>query len=159
MLKVMTQKYIISAVIISRLGILVLSEKVVAVTHESVTRDVMQALSELGFSQQDFGIRTGMVPDLLEAARLKIELIRKRMSALHDRAVNLALEIGRFRTLLDAACLLLERAVATRSGYSSSHAYLFKAWIRTADLKDFTENLGKLGEVSVEEIELEIIST
>ncbi|MEN8208474.1 MAG: V-type ATPase 116kDa subunit family protein [Candidatus Fermentibacteria bacterium] len=131
------------------------TEKVVAVTHESVTRDVMQALSELGFAQQDFGIRTGMVPDLLEAARKKIELIKNRMSALHDRAVKLALETGRFRTLLDAACLLLERTAATRSGYSSSHVYLFKAWIRTADLKSFSENLGKLGEVSVEEIEPE----
>jgi V/A-type H+-transporting ATPase subunit I len=130
-------------------------EKVVAVTHESVTRDVMQALNEIGFSQQDFGTRTGMVPDLLEIVRLEIELIRKRMSALHDRALNLALEIDRFRTLLDAAGLLLERAAATGSAYSSLHVYLFKAWIRTADLKDFTENLGRLGEVAVEEIEPE----
>ena len=130
-------------------------EKVVAVTHESVTRDVMQALSELGFSLQDFGTRTGMVSELLDTVRIEIELIRKRMSALHDRAVNLALELNRFRTLLDAAGLLLERAVATRSAYSSSHAYLFKAWIRTADLKDFAERLGRLGEVAIEEIEPE----
>ncbi|MCK5115940.1 MAG: hypothetical protein KAR44_05030 [Candidatus Aegiribacteria sp.] len=130
-------------------------EKVVAVTHESVTRDVMQALSELGFSQQDFGTRTGMVPELLETVRLEIELIRKRMAALHNRAVNLALEINKFRTLRDAAGLLLERTVATRSAYSSSHAYLFRAWIRTADLKDFTKKLGQLGEVAVEEIKPE----
>ena len=130
-------------------------EKVVAVTHESVTRDVMQALSELGFSQQDFGARTGMVTEQLEIVHREIELIRKRMSALHDRAVNYALEISRFRTLLDAAGLILERTVATRSAYSSAHAYLFKAWIRTADLEDFTRNLGLLGEVTVEEIEPE----
>ncbi len=127
-------------------------EKVVVVTHESVARDVTKDLSELGFAQQDFGTRTGMVPDLLEAAQRKIELIRKRMSALHDRAVNLALELGRFRTLLDAAGLLLQRAVATRSACSSSHIYLFKAWIRTSDLKDFTEIVERLGEVAVEEI-------
>ncbi|RKZ11260.1 hypothetical protein DRQ25_00150 [Candidatus Fermentibacteria bacterium] len=127
-------------------------EKVVAVTHESVTRDVTLALSELGFAQQDFGARTGMVPDLLEAARRKIELIRKRMSALHDRAVDLARETDRFRTLLDAACLLLKRAIATRSACSSPHIYLFKAWIRTADLKEFTEKVERLGEVAVEEI-------
>ncbi len=127
-------------------------EKVVVVTHESVARDVTKDLSELGFAQQDFGTRTGMVPDLLEAAQRKIELIRKRMSALHDRAVNLALELGRFRTLLDAAGLLLKRVVATRSACSSSHIYLFKAWIRTSDLKDFTENVERLGEVAVEEI-------
>ena len=130
-------------------------EKVVAVTHESVTRDVMQALSELGFSQQDFGTRTGIIPELLETVRHEIKLIRKRMAALHSRAVNFALEINRFRTLLDAAGLLLERTVATRSAYSSLHAYLFRAWIRTADLKDFTEKLGQLGEVAVEEIEPE----
>ena len=130
-------------------------EKVVAVTHESVTLDVMQALSELGFSQQDFGTRKGMVSELLETIHLEIELIRKRMSALHDRALILALEIGRFRTLLDAAGLLLERMIATRSAYSSSHVYLFRAWIRTADLKDFTEKLGLLGEVAVEVIEPE----
>lgn len=127
-------------------------EKVVVVTHKSVTRDVTQALSELGFAQQDFGTRTGMVPDLLEAARREIDLIRKRMSALHDRAVDLALETGRFRTLLDAAGLLLKRAVAIRSACSSPHVYLFKAWIRTADLKDFTEKVEQLGEVVVEEI-------
>ncbi len=130
-------------------------EKVIAVTHESVTKGVMQALGELGFSQQEFGTRTGMVPEQLEKVRLEIKLIRKRMSALHVRAVKLALEISRFRTLLDAAGLILERRVATRSAYSSSHVYLFKAWIRTADLKDFTESLGRLGEVAVEEIEPE----
>jgi len=130
-------------------------EKVVIVTHDSVTGDVMQALSELGFSQQDFGTRTGMVPEQLKMVRREIELIRKRMSALHNRAVKLASEIGRFRTLLDAAGLLLERTLATRSAYSSSHVYLFKAWIRTADLDDFAESLDRLGEVAIEEIEPE----
>ncbi|NOQ21242.1 MAG: hypothetical protein GQ565_01155 [Candidatus Aegiribacteria sp.] len=130
-------------------------EKVVVVTHESVTGEVMQALGEQGFSQQDFGTRTGMVQEQLEEVRREIELIGKRMSALHDRAVKLASETGRFRALLDAAGLLLKRTVATRSAYSTSHVYLFKAWIRTADLKDFTESLGRLGEVVVEEIEPE----
>ncbi len=131
------------------------TENVVVVTHESVTRDVMQALGEIGFSQQDFGMRTGMVPEQLEEVRREIELIRRRMSALHNRAVKLASEMGRFRTLLDAAGLLLERTLATRSAYSSSNIYLFKAWIRTADLEDFTEILNQLGEVSIEEIEPE----
>ncbi len=130
-------------------------EKVIAVTHESVTREVMQALGELGFSHQDFGTRTGMVTEQLEIVHREIELIRKRMSALHIRAVRLASEIGRFRILLDAAGLLLERTVATRSAYSSSHVYLFRAWIRTADLKDFNIRLSQLGEVAVEEIEPE----
>ncbi|MCD4701162.1 MAG: hypothetical protein K8S24_04815 [Candidatus Aegiribacteria sp.] len=130
-------------------------EKVVAVTHESVTRDVMQALGELGFSQQDFGTRTGMVQEQLIEVLREIDLIRKRMTALHKRAVKLASEIGRFRTLLDAAGLLLERRAATRSAYSSSHVYMFKAWIRTDDLKDFTESMVQLGEVAIEEIEPE----
>lgn len=131
------------------------TENIVVVTHESVTRDVMQALGEIGFSQQDFGMRTGMVPEQLEEVRREIELIRRRMSALHNRAVKLASEMGRFRTLLDAAGLLLERTLATGSAYSSSNIYLFKAWIRTADLEDFTETLNQLVEVSIEEIEPE----
>lgn len=128
-------------------------EKVIAVTHESVTRDVMQILGEEGFSQQDFGLRTGMVSERIDEVRREIELIRRRMKALHNRAVKLASETDRFRTLLDAAGLLLERKEATKSAYSSSHAYLFKAWIRTADLDDFTDKLVELGEVAVEEIE------
>lgn len=131
------------------------TEKVLAVTHESVTKDIMQALSELGFSQQDFGSRTGMVSERIEESRREIDLIQKRISALHDRAVRLAAGIGKFRTLLDAAGLLLERINATRSGCSSSHVYLFRAWIRTADLENFTQRLSKIGEAAVEEIEPE----
>ncbi len=128
-------------------------EKVIAVTHSSITGDVIQELSELGFTQQEFSSRMGTVSSQLDIIRRKIELIRKRMSALHDRAVILASEIDRFRTLLDAAGLLLERLTATKSAFSSSHVYLFRAWIRTADLEDFTGKLGQLGEVAVEVIE------
>jgi V/A-type H+-transporting ATPase subunit I len=128
-------------------------EKVLAVTHESVTKDVMQALSELGFSQQEFGSRTGMVSEGIKEVRRKIGLIKKRIKALHSRAVKLSSEIDKFNILLDAAGLLLERVNATRSGCSSSHVYLFRAWIRSADLDDFTRSLDKIGEVEVEEIE------
>lgn len=128
-------------------------EKVLAVTHESVTNDVMQALSELGFSQQEFGSRTGMVSERIEEISSKTVLIRKRMEALHNRAVKLASNIEKFHTLLDAAGLLLERVKATGVGCSSSHIYLFRAWIRSADLDDFARSLEKIGEVEVEEIE------
>lgn len=128
-------------------------EKVLAVTHESVEKDLMQALYELGFSQQEFGSRTGMISDRIEEIQSEIVLIRKRMKALHDRAVKLASGLEKFRTLLDAAGLLLERIKATRSAYSSSHAYLFRAWIRSADLENFCRSLYKIGEVAVEEIE------
>jgi V/A-type H+-transporting ATPase subunit I len=128
-------------------------EKVLVITHESVTKDILQSLSELGFSQQEFGSRTGMVSDKMEEIQSNIELIRKRMKALHDRAVKLSSRIDRFRTLLDAAGFLLERIKATRSGCSSSHTYLFRAWIRSADLDDFIRSLDRIGEVAVEEIE------
>jgi len=130
-------------------------EKVLAVTHESVTKEVMQALSETGFSQQDFGSRKGMVSEKIEEVKREIGIISKRMQALHDRAVKLAGYVDKFRALLDAAGLLLERIEATKSGLSSSHTYLFRAYIRTADLEKFSRNMSEIGEVIVEEIELD----
>ena len=128
-------------------------EKVLALTHESVTKELMHTLSETGFSQQDFGSRTGMVRENIEEVKREIEVIGKRMQALHDRAVKLAGCIGKFRALLDAAGLLLERIEATKSGLSSSHTYLFRAYIRTNDLEDFSRKMSELGAVNVEEIE------
>jgi V/A-type H+/Na+-transporting ATPase subunit I len=128
-------------------------EKVVAVAHSSIARDVMQNLTELGFSQQDFGSRKGKAAELITEIQIELMLIRKRMSALHKRAVLLASQIDRFRTLLDAAGLLLERMEATKSAYRSTQVFLFKAWIRTADLEDFSTAMQRLGEVSVEVIE------
>ncbi len=128
-------------------------EKVLAVSHESVTKDVMQTLSEQGFSAQEFGSRTGTISDNIEETHRRINLIHKRIEALHGRAVKLASDIGRFYKLLDAAGLLLERITAVKSGVSSSNAYLFRAWIRTADLEELKLNLEKFGEVAVEEIE------
>jgi len=128
-------------------------EKVLAVTHESVSKEISQALSEIGFTQQEFGSRCGTVTDNIEEIRREIKLIIKRMKALHDRAVRLAGDINRFRTLLDAAGLLLKRIEAAGSGCSSSHTFLFRAWVRTDDLDDLKRSLENIGEVAIEVIE------
>jgi len=121
--------------------------------HGSAAEEVMKALAEYGFSQQDFGARRGMVSDLRAETEREIELIGRRIDALHQRAVKLHSQIERFRMLSDAAGMLLERMKATRSAVSTKRAYLFNAWIRTADLPDFQRRLQELGEVDIEEIQ------
>ncbi len=130
-------------------------ERAIAVFHESVSKEVLQSLGEAGFSQQDFGSRQGMVKDNLEEVCREIELVDGKMRSLHEEAVKLSTFINRFRILLDAAGLLLERLNATRTAYVSTHVFMFRAWIRTADLDRLRKNLAQLGEVAVEEIEPE----
>ena len=130
-------------------------ERVIAVFHESVSREVMQSLGELGFSQQDFGSRQGMVEDNLKEVCRELELIHSKMNSLHEKAVRLSAFITRFRILLDAAGLILERLNATRTARVSNHVFMFRAWIRTRDLDRLRKNLAQLGEVAVDEIEPE----
>ncbi|MCK4506781.1 MAG: hypothetical protein KAW14_14285, partial [Candidatus Aegiribacteria sp.] len=130
-------------------------ERVIAVFHKSVSKEVLQTLGEAGFTQQDFGSRQGMVKDNLEEVCREMELVEDKMKSLHEEAVKLSAFVTRFRILLDAAGLLLERLNATRTAYVSTHVFMFRAWIRTADLDRLKENLAKLGEVAVEEIEPE----
>ncbi len=130
-------------------------ERVIAVFHESVSREVLQSLGELGFSQQDFGSRQGMVKDNLKEICREQKLVDSKMRSLHEEAVKLSAEMKRFRILLDAAGLLLERLNATRTARASTSVFMFRAWKRTRDLRSLRKNLAQLGEVAVEEIEPE----
>lgn len=130
-------------------------ERVIAVFHKSVSREILQSLGELGFSQQDFGSRHGMVKENLKEILREQKLVDRKMRSLHEEAVKLSVEMSQFRTLLDAAGLLLERLNATRTARASTSVFMFRAWIRTRDLDSLKENLSQLGEVAVEEIEPE----
>ncbi len=130
-------------------------ERVLAIFHESVSGEILQSLAEAGFSQQDFGSRHGMVKDNLEEVCRELELVDCKMRSLHEEAVKLSAFVTRFRILLDAAGLLLERLNATRTACVSTHVFMFRAWIRTADLDSLRESLAQLGETAVEEIEPE----
>lgn len=128
-------------------------ERVLIAVHEEAASEVMQSLGEAGFTQQDFGSRRGMMEERLEEVRDDLEKIRSRMENLHRKAVDLSGRIDGFRRLLDAACLIFERLKAANRSVSSTHAYLFRAWIRTTDLDVFRSRLEKLGEVDMEVIE------
>ena len=130
-------------------------ERVVAVIHETAGEQLWKSLTEMGFTRQDFGSRTGTVNDNLQELRRELKIIRQRMKALHRRAVGYAQDIQRFRNLSDAAGLLLERLKATEAGYESKSACVFKAWIREKDLKVFESKIEALGEISLDVVEPE----
>lgn len=130
-------------------------ERVVAAVHETSDEEVLKSLTELGFTGQDFGSRTGTVKENLVEVRRELKIIRGRMEALHRRAVEYAEEFQRFRNLSDAAGLVLKRMKATEAGYSSRSAFVFKAWIRENDLEVFNSRIEALGAVSLDVIEPE----
>ncbi len=129
------------------------SARILVAVHEDSFDSVMQSLSEMGFTQQDFGSRDGTVSQGLAEVRREVEMIRARMDALHRRAVKLSVRIGSFQKLLDAACLVRERIMASNSSVGTTHTHLFRAWIRTSDLERFRKRLEVLGEVDIEVIE------
>jgi V/A-type H+/Na+-transporting ATPase subunit I len=131
------------------------SRRILITAHNEVYSEVMQALGELGFVQQDFGSRSGSVQESLEEVLREMDMITSRMDALHRRALRLAEKLESFRRLMDAACLLLERMKASNSAMSSDQVYLFRAWIRTSDLESFSHRLEQIGEVDIEVIEPE----
>lgn len=130
-------------------------ERVLIAVHEEAAGEVIQSLGEAGFTQQDFGSRQGMMEERLEEVRYDLKKIRSRMEDLHRKAVDLSGRMDGFRSLMDAACLVLERMKAANWSVSSTHACLFRAWIRTRDLDGFRNRLEKLGEVDIEVIEPE----
>lgn len=131
------------------------SEKVLVVVHRDAEEEIMRSLGEAGFAQQDFGSREGSVEENLEELRREIDIIRRRMDSLHLRALKLAGQLDRFKKLMDAASLMLERMKATNSAISSRHTYIFRAWIRESDLDGLTGMLNGLGETDVTVIEPE----
>ena len=129
--------------------------RIMTVAHTESFEDTLQSLGEMGFTQQDFGSRSGTVEENLQEVRREREIIRSRMEALHSRAVKLAARLDSFRRLSDAACLVLERMKASNSSVSSDSVYLFRAWIRSSDLDEFRRKLQRIGEVDIETVEPE----
>ncbi|MBD3277732.1 MAG: hypothetical protein GF388_05480, partial [Candidatus Aegiribacteria sp.] len=58
-------------------------ERVVAVIHEAADEHVRKALTEMGFTRQDFGSRTGTVNENLQEVRRELKILGQRMKALH----------------------------------------------------------------------------
>ncbi len=129
------------------------SERVIAAVHSSEESELMKLLGESGFTQQDFGARTGQVRHLIKETERELSEVRRRKEALHERALELAKELPRFRLLCDGAGMILERLNAVRATRQSSHVSLFRGWVRTRDLDELKTDLTEAGDVSVEVIE------
>jgi V/A-type H+-transporting ATPase subunit I len=127
------------------------SQKMLIALHESEAREVIPALGEIGFVQQDFGARTGTVAGMIRNAGAELEQIQAKKTALHDRAVEYAGSLGRLKTLRDAAGLLLLRLRVAGTTMETRHVSLLKAWVRSSDLPDLRKALAGIGEVSITE--------
>jgi V/A-type H+-transporting ATPase subunit I len=128
-------------------------ERILAVYHASIADEVLQRLSEAGFVTQDFGGRSGTAASLLDRTLTELEKLRETERRLEARAVKLAEELPGFRSLRDAAGLLLTRLRAQESGRKSSAVVSFQAWTRRKDLEPLRKRLDELSEVTVEERE------
>ncbi len=129
-------------------------EHLLALYHQSLgEEEILQKLSEKGFSLQDFGNREGRVDQLLDMTLEELEKLEKTEKKLNERAVTLAGNLPAFRSLRDAAGLLLTRLRAQESGRQSTAVIKLEAWVRRNDLEDLTRKLEELSEVIVEEVE------
>jgi len=127
------------------------SQKLLIALHESEAREVIPALGEIGFIQQDFGARTGTAAGMIRKAGAELEQIRGKKSALHDQAVEYAGSLGRLRILRDAAGLLLLRLRVAGTALETTHVSMLKAWVRSSDLPGLRKVLAGIGEVSITE--------
>jgi V/A-type H+/Na+-transporting ATPase subunit I len=128
------------------------SQRVLIALHESEARDLVPALVERGFVQQEFGARSGTAAALVRDLNGELDQIRRRKSALHDLAVEYAGSLNRLMILRDAAGLLLMRLRIAGTTMETSHVSMLRAWIRKADLPGLRTALAGIGEVSIDEI-------
>jgi V/A-type H+/Na+-transporting ATPase subunit I len=128
------------------------AQRVLIALHESEERDILPALNERGFVQQDFGARTGTVAELIRKGNDELDQVRRKKSSLHDLAVEFAGSIDRLKILRDAAGLFLMRLRIAGTTMETTHVSLLRAWIRKADLPGLRTVLAGIGEVSVCEI-------
>ena len=129
------------------------TERILVVYHSSIADEILQRLSEAGFAVQDFGSRKGTAERLLERTMAELDKLRETERRLHARAEKLAGDLSAFRSLRDAAGLLLTRLRAQETGRKSAAVVRFQAWIRRKDLDPLAERLEELSEVTIEERE------
>jgi V/A-type H+-transporting ATPase subunit I len=129
------------------------TERLLVLYHQSLGEGILQKLSEQGFALQDFGNREGRVDQLLDMTLTELEKLEKTEKKLSERAAVLAGSLPVFRSLRDAAGLLLTRLRAQENGRQSTTVIKFEAWIRRGDLDSLKRKLEELSEVLVEEIE------
>ncbi len=124
--------------------------RILAAWHSSVQEEARQALSECGFSVQEFGARKASPADLLRSVRLKLRALEIRHARLEKEAASLARDLPRFEALRDAAGLMLERSIGAKAGLESDRLFVIECWVRDRDLEPVAEILSGAGAVHIE---------
>jgi V/A-type H+-transporting ATPase subunit I len=128
-------------------------EQLLAIYHSSIEGEILQKLSECGFTIQDFGARKGLVRELRDRSIKELEDLRLEEEELEGKAGQLAKYIPEFSTLRDAVGLFLTRMRATENGRAGNSVVQFRAWVRENDLDALERELELHGEVMVQVID------
>ncbi len=129
--------------------------KAIAVWHNSIETEALNGLTEVGFVTTDFSGFSGKPADELKDQKADFSVVQNKIQELTSEADNMVEKLPQLKALWDAVGLLALNEEAATSGRASKSVLLLHLWVRLEELPGLKLNLEQLGQVDINQLELD----